>query len=174
MLSTKLLVAVAVLIGIFAEQCDMKDLGIADFADKVTITNLNAPDEGEGWVAVKTNHGKISMFLPAGTSRTVAALAATTYSIVVVGHDDESLTRYQNRLRDLRDRLVALTLKPGADPNDVLDAAGELTLVQGSLSQVGAGGQSCSGKLVSDVTAQATMRLDTSADGTAFWVLDCG
>jgi hypothetical protein len=172
LLSTKLLLAFAILTGIFVEQCDIKDLGIADFADKVTVTNLNA--EGEGWVAVKTNHGRISMILPAGKSRTVAALAATTYSIVVVGHDNESLIRYENRLRDLRDRLVALTLSASDDPTEVLDAAAELAQVESSLAQIGAGGQSCSGKLVSDVTAQATIKLNTSADGTSFWVLDCG
>jgi hypothetical protein len=174
MLSTKLLVAVAVLIGIFAERCDMKDLGIADFADKVTITNLNGPGEGEGWVAVKTNHGKTSMILPAGKSRTVAALAATTYSIVVVGHDDDSLHRYTEQLYELRDRLQELTITPEASPDAILSAAADLALLETSLAQIGGGGQSCSGKLVTDVTVQATMKSVQSDGGTSFWVLDCG
>ncbi len=172
MWTMKLLVAFAVVTGIFVEQCDLKDIGVMDFADKVRITNLSV--DSEGWVAVKSNHGQISMILPAGKSRTVALLAATTYSIIVVGHDDDSLHRYTEQLYDLRDRLQELTITPEASPDSILSAAADLALLETSLGQIGQGGQSCGGKLVSDVTVQATMKLVESDGGTSFWVLDCG
>jgi hypothetical protein len=173
MWTMKLLVAFAVLTGIFVDQCDLKDIGLTDFADKVTVTNLSV--DSEGWVAVKSNHGQVSMILRAGQSRTVALLAATKYSVVVVGHDADSLRRYTDRLFALRDRLQALTLSSKASPDEVVDAAAELVLLQGSLAQLSSGdGQSCSGKLVADVTSQATIKLNESADGTPFWVIACG
>jgi hypothetical protein len=173
MLTMKLLMAFAVLTGIFVDQCDLKDIGLTDFADKVTVTNLSV--DSEGWVAVKSNHGQVSMILGAGKSRTVALLAATKYSVVVVGHDADSLGRYTDRLFALRDRLESLTLSSKASPDEVLNAAAELALLQGSLAQLASGdGQSCSGKLVSDMTSQATIKLNESTDGTSFWVLDCG
>lgn len=172
MVPMKLLLAFSVLVGIFAEQCDMKDLGVADFADKIIVTNQSI--EGEAWVRIETSHGKVTVVVPEGKSRTVSVLAATKYTATVTGFDDDSLFRYETRLRELRDRLETLTLAGDAAPNDLLGTALELSQVQAALSQIGAGGQSCGAKIVTDVTSHVTVKFNEMDGQAGYWSLDCG
>lgn len=172
MLTMKLLVAFALLTGIFVDQCDLKDVGIMDFADKVTVTNLSS--EADAFVAVKSRHAQVTMDLPAGKSGTVELLAATTYTIKVAGHTEWGT--YKDHLLGLRSQLEDITVSSKATPDEIATAWTQLSLVQGALAQmVGSDKvQSCSGKLVSGVTSRATVQRTVTADGAPFWVLDCG
>jgi hypothetical protein len=176
MLSMKLLLAFGLLTGIFVEQCDLGDLDVAEFADKITVTNLS--EEADAFVGVVTNHGQVNMGLSAGKSRTAIALAATRYTVKVVGHTnvDVDLTFYRDQLLTLRSRLEDLTLASTTSPDVVAAAAYELTLVQSALEQMYGSStvQSCSGKLVSGKTSQVTVKWNATTDDVGFWVLDCG
>jgi hypothetical protein len=176
MLSVKLLLAFGLMTGIVAQQCDVGDLGVADFSDKITVTNLSAG--ADAFVGVKTNHGQINFGISAGKARTAIALAATTYSVKVVGHTsvDVDLDYYKAQLVSLRSLLQDLTLDSSAPPDQLALALEQLTLVQSALQQMNGSTtvQSCSGKLVSGVTTQVTVKWTEGVDGTGFWVLDCG
>lgn len=174
MLALKLLLAVSVTSGLFADSCGLGDLGVEEFADKVTVTNIGS--SADAIVAVKFNHGQVSMAIEAGKSRTAIALAATKYTVKVVGRGDRDWVTYKDTLLRLRERLQELTLSSKASPDQVVDAATELTLVQSALEQMNGSEilQSCSGKLVSGVTSQVTVNWTETTDGAGLWVLDCG
>jgi hypothetical protein len=173
MLSMKLLLAFGLLTGIFVDKCDLGDFNVEEFADKVTVTNISTG--GDAFVAVKTNHAQANMELSAGKSGTAIFLAATKYTVKVVGRGDD-LDHYKNRLLELRSHLLDLTLSSKASPDEVATAATELTLVQSALEQMIDSNvvQSCSGALVSGVTSQVTVKWTETTDGTGLWVLDCG
>lgn len=172
MLSTKLLLVFSVLVGIFADQCDLKDIGMTDFADKVTVTNLS--DQAEAFVRVSANHGGRTIVIEAGESRSVLFLAATKYTVTVAGRSDYG--SYKDQLMFLRSELLDITLSSKATPDDIATAASELVHVQGALEQmVGSDRlQSCGGKLVTDATSHATVKLTELSDGSKVWALDCG
>ncbi len=172
MLSMKLLLAFGLVTGIFVDKCDLNAADFQEFADKVTVTNLSS--DAEAYVAVKTRHGQVTMGLPAGKSGTAALLAATTYSVKVVGHSEWGTYKYH--LQGLRSQLEDITLSSKSTPDEIATAAADLSLVQAALEQmVGSDKvQSCGGKLVSGVTSQVTVKWTVTADGTPFWVLDCG
>ena len=176
MLSMKLLLAFGLMTGIFVQQCDMGDLGVADFSNKITVTNLSSG--ADAFVGVKTNHGQVNFGISAGKSRTAIALAATTYTVKVVGHTnvDVDLDAYKTQLQSLRSMLQDLTLDSSAPPDQILLALEQLAQVQSALEQMNGSTtvQSCSGKLVSGVTTQVTVKWTEGVDGTGFWVLDCG
>lgn len=176
MLSTKLLLAFGLLTAIVAQQCNMGDLGITDFSDKITVTNLSSG--ADAFVGVKTNHGQINFGISAGKARTAVALAATTYTVKVVGHTkvDVDLDAYKSQLQSLRSLLQDLTLDSSAPPDQILLALEQLAQVQSALEQLNGSTtvQSCSGRLVSGVTAQVTVTWTEGVDGTGFWVLACG
>jgi hypothetical protein len=176
MFSMKLLLTTALLIGIFAEECTIGDLGIEDFSDKVTVTNVS--EEADAFVAVKFNHGQVTMYVEAGKARTAMALASTKYTVKVTEPISSSdYGYYRGRLLGLRDRLIQLTLAPaGATPDEVANAWTELSLVQTTLDQMKDSEkvQSCSGKLKTDVTSQVILKRAETSDGGALWVLDCG
>jgi len=169
----KLLVVVSVLIGIFAEQCDIGDLDIAEVADKVVVTNVGSA--GTAPVIVKFNHNEVSWRLPPGTSRTASGLAATKYTVSVLIPAIGFYVTYEDQLRRAREDLVALTLDPKADPDKVFDAAAQLPLLVQALQQLGNDKvlQSCSAPLKSGVDGQVTVEAKKLADGTALWALDC-
>jgi hypothetical protein len=174
MLSLKLLLAVSVMTGLFADQCGLGDLGVEDFADKVTVSNIGPTSDA--FVSVKFNHGQVSMGIEAGKSRTAIALAATKYTVKVLGRGDSYWVTYKDTLLRLREQLQELTLSSNATPDQIANAATELTLVLSALEQMNGSAvlQSCSGKLVSGVTSQVTVKWTTTADGTGLWVLVCG
>jgi len=175
MFSMKLLLTFSLLTGVVAEECTLGDLGVADFSDKVTVTN--ASEGADAFVAVKFNHGQITMYVPAGKSRTAIALASTKYTARITEPLSREHGAYRSRLLWLRDRLIELTMAPGsATPDEVADAWTELSLVQATLEQLEGEGkvQSCSGSLKTDVTSQVTVKRAETSDGGALWVLDCG
>lgn len=174
MLALKLLLAVSVTSGLFADSCGLGDLGLAEFADKVTVTNIGS--SADAFVSVKFNHGQVSMGIEAGKSGTAIALAATKYTVKVLGRGDRDWVTYKDTLLRLREQLQELTLSSKASPDQVVDAATELTLVQSALEQMNGSQilQSCSGALVSGVTSQVTVRWTETIDGAGLWVLDCG
>lgn len=174
MLSMKLLLAFGLLTGIFVEKCDLGDLGVEEFADKITVTNTSS--SADAFVSVKTNHGQVTMAISAGKSRTAIALASTKYTARVVGPGDNEWISYRDRLLVLRDQLQDLTLSSTASPDQVANAATELTLVQSALEQMNGSKdvQSCGGALVSGVTSQVTVRWTETSAGVRLWVLDCG
>lgn len=174
MLSLKLLLAVSVMTGLFADECTLGDLGVEEFADKVTVSNIGST--GDAFVAVKFNHGQVSMAIEAGKSRTAIALAATRYTVKVVGRGDRDWVTYKDTLLRLREQLQELTLSSTAAPDQVMNAATELTLVLSALEQMNGSAilQSCSGALASGVTSQVTVRWTQTTDGAGLWVLDCG
>jgi hypothetical protein len=174
MLSMKLLLAFGVMTGIFVDKCDLGDFNVEEFADKVTVTNISTG--GDAFVAVKTNHGQVNMELSAGKSGTAIFLAATKYTVKVVGRGDRDWVTYKDTLLRLRDQLQDLTLSSKASQDQVANAVMELTLVQSALEQMNGSTvlQSCSGALVSGVTSQVTVKWTETTDGTGLWVLDCG
>ena len=176
MLSMKLLLAFGVMTGIVAQQCEMGDLGVADFSDKITVTNLSSG--ADAFVGVKTNHGQVNFGISAGKSRTAIALAANTYTVKVVGHTsvDVDLDYYKTQLQSLRSMLQDLTLDSSAPPDQIVLALQQLAQVQSALEQMNGSTtvQSCGGTLVSGVTTQVTVKWTEGVDGTGFWVLDCG
>jgi hypothetical protein len=176
MFSMKLLLAFGVATGIVAQQCDVGDLGVADFSNRITVTNLSSG--ADAFVGVKTNHGQINYGISAGKSRTAIALAATRYTVKVVGHTkmDVDLDYYKTQLESLRSMLQDLTLDSSAPPDQILLAAEQLAQVQSALEQMNGSTtvQSCGGKLVIGETTQVTVKWTEGVDGTGFWVLDCG
>lgn len=173
MLSMKLLLAVSVMTGIFVAGCDL-GFGLEEFADKVTVSNIGST--ADAFVAVKFDHGQVSMGIEAGKSRTAIALASTKYIVKVVGRGDRDWVTYKDTLLRLRDQLQDLTLSSKASQDQVANAVMELTLVQSALEQMNGSTvlQSCSGALVSGVTSQVTVKWTETTDGTGLWVLDCG
>lgn len=174
MLSMKLILAFSVLTGIFVDECSLGDLDIADYADKVTVTNASA--DSDAFVGVTFNHGRVSVWIPAGKSRTAIAIAATKYTVKVVGRADGDLDFYKDGLLGLRSRLEGLTRSSTASADEIATAAMELMLVQSALEQMQGSNsvQSCSGTLTSGVTSQVTVRWNPATDVPGFWVLNCG
>ena len=159
MLSMKLLLAFGLLTGIVAQQCEMGDLGITDFSDKITVTNLSSG--ADAFVGVKTNHGQINFGIPAGKARTAIALEATTYTVKVVGHThvDVDLDAYKGQLLSLRSLLQDLTL-------DFLGAPGPARARPGTAvaGPVGPGtGQRFDDR--AELRRQARQRGDDAGDG---------
>jgi hypothetical protein len=174
MFSMKLLIAFTMLTGIAAEQCSLGDFGVEDFADKVTVTNTS--DGADAFVAIKFNHGQVTMYVEAGKSRTAIALASTKYTAKVTEPGNTDYGDYRNRLLELRNSLIGMTAYAGfASADQLLNAWNELSLVQAALAQMtdSTKVQSCSGTLKTDVTSQVTLEWAKTSDGAALWVLDC-
>ena len=173
MLSMKLLLAFTVMIGIFADKCDLGNLDIGEVADNVVVTNVGSV--GEALVMVDFNHNQVSWHVPAGTSKTASGLAATKYTVGVLVPSSSTWLTYPERLQRARDDLVALSRDPTAPADKVLDAAAQLPLIVEALHQVEANRvvQSCSASLKSGVDGRVTVAYTRAADGTGFWVLDC-
>ena len=176
MLSMKLLIAFTMLTGIAAEQCSLGDFGVEDFADKVTVSNTS--DGADAIVAIKFNHGQVTMSVAAGESRTAIALASTKYTAKVTEPQNAAYGDYRARLVDLRDTLLQLTVPSPyvSSPEALINVWTELSQVQAALDQmpISAKVQSCSGKLKTGVTSQVTIKRVETSDGAALWVLDCG
>ena len=174
MLSMKLLIALTMFTGIAAEQCSLGDFGVEDFADKITVTNTS--DVADAFVAVKTNHGQVTVLVEAGGSRTVVALASTKYTAKVADPSYAGYGDYRDRLLGLRDSLLKMTVAPGdASPDAIASAWTELSLVQAALVQItdSAKVQSCGGTLKTGVTSQVTVKRVNTSDSAALWALDC-
>ncbi len=174
MLSTKLLIAFALLTGIFVEQCDLGGLNVAEVADNVIVTNTSSG--GDALVMVTFNHNEVSWHLPAGTSKTASGLAATKYSVSVIAPTSGMWLNYEERLQMARDDLVALTLDPTAKPEAVANALAQLPQLVEALRQLRGSKflQTCTAKIRTGVEGHATVEYTKAADGIGFWVLDCG
>lgn len=171
MLPMKALLVFSVLVGIFADKCDLGDLGLQDFANGVRVTNQS--DQADAFVNVTFNHGSRTIGLEAGKAATVYSFAATKYTITVVGHGDQDLISYKQSLLDLREELVkGITYDLGS--SDVDKVTDELLLVQSALEQLTSKStQACSAKTVDQGMNQASVKLNTLSDGTMVWSLDC-
>jgi hypothetical protein len=112
--------------GVLVAGCDL-GFGLAEFSDKVTVSNIGST--ADAFVSVKFNHGQVSMGIEAGKSGTAIALAATKYTVNVVGRGDSDWISYKDTLLRLREQLQELTLSSKASPDQVANAATELTLV---------------------------------------------
>jgi hypothetical protein len=170
----KLLTTLLVLTGIFAEECSLGDLGVADFSDKVVVTNVSTV--AGAFVAIKSNHGQATMYLDAGKSGTATLLAATDYTAKVTNPGAQEYGTYRDSLMATRDWLLDVTSSAHASDSAVAEAWTQLVFVQEALSQMTESDkvQSCSGKLETGVTSQVTLQWLKAADGTPFWALDCG
>src|SRR3990172_6465572 len=102
MLSMKLLLAAIVMTGVLVAGCDL-GFGLAEFSDKVTVSNIGST--ADAFVSVKFNHGQVSMGIEAGKSGTAIALAATKYTVNVVGRGDSDWISYKDTLLRLREQL---------------------------------------------------------------------
>jgi len=175
MFSMKLLLTFSLLTGIVAEECTA-DLGIDDFTDKVTVTNTGGADGGvNAIVNVRFDHGRVSLTIPPGKSRTAVGIASTKYTVMVAAPSAPSRESYHRRLLGLRDDLQELSISGYVGPNSLVHLFTELSDVQVALDQLGLSGdfQACSGKIggaASNVTLQWKKPL--AEDG--LWVLDCG
>jgi hypothetical protein len=171
MLSTKALLVFAVLVGIFADKCDLGNLGLQDFANGVRVTNQS--DQADAFVRVTFNHGGRVIGLEAGKSATVYSFAATKYTITVSGQTDAGPTYYKQSLLDLREELVkAMTFDIGS--SDLDKVTGELLTVQDALAQLDSSStQTCSAKTADEGMNQASVKLATLSDGSKVWTLDC-
>jgi len=167
----KALLVFAVLVGIFADKCDLGDFALQDFANGVKVTN--ASDQADAFVRVSFNHGTRTIGLEAGKSATVYSFAATKYTVTVSGHGDQDLISYKEQLLLLReDLLKALTYDIGF--SDVDKVTDELLLVQAALEQLTTSKQqSCGAKTVDEGVNHATVRLNELSDGSKVWALDC-
>jgi len=174
MFSMKLLLAFSLLTGVFAQECSLADLGVEDFSDKVVVTNRSTA--ADAFVAVKFNHGQVTVYIPAGKSGTVIALASTDYTVKVTNPGSGEYGTYRDNLLAARDWLLDVTISANATDSAVAAAWTQLVFVQAALDQMtdSAKVQSCSGKLKTDVTSQATLERLKASDGTPFWALDCG
>jgi hypothetical protein len=173
MLSVKFLVVFSILTGIFAQECSLGDLGVADFADKVTVTNTS--EKADAFVAVKFNHGQVTLYVAPGKSRTAIALAATNYTAKVTDPGTGDYGTYRQTLLDLREQLLDISTSGMASPSVLIDVWAELTYVQAALDQMTGSDkvQSCSGKLKTDVTSQVTVEWHEPQEGQPIWVLSC-
>ena len=171
MLSTKLLIAFAMVTGIAAEQCTMEDFSIQDVSSTVRITNAS-PD---AWATVTLtfDHGQVSHVFEPGQSGTAIALASTTYTATVSGPENRANVSYRDRLLDLRNELLE-TLSSGAAVDQIGTVATDLAFVQSALQQLNKStkDQSCSGMLKTGVVNQVRVN-QTDASGVTVWVLDC-
>jgi hypothetical protein len=172
-LSFKFLVLFSLLTGIFAQECTMDDLGVADFADKVTVTNTS--QTAGAFVAVKFNHGQVTMYVQAGKSRTAIALASTKYTAKVTNPGSGEYGTYKDSLLELRSQLLDISISSHASDNVVAQAWTELTFVQAALDQMTGSNkvQSCSGTLKQEVASQVIVEWRQPLEGQPLWVLDC-
>lgn len=170
MLSTKLLIAFAILTGIVAEECTIEDFSIQDIASTVEITNANP--NGIEIVTVTFDHGSVSSVLAPGASETVMALASLEYTATVSGPSSDGGVSYRDRLLDLRDQLLDV-LSSSAALDRISTVAANLGLVQSALEQLrtSANAQSCHGLLKTGVSHVRVN--ETIADGVQLWVIDC-
>jgi hypothetical protein len=173
MFSMKLLLTFSLLTGIVAEECTA-DLGIDDFTDRVVVTN--APGGVDAAVTVAFDHGKVSMIVPPGKSRTATGLAATRYTVTVIGSDLSDRVSYRKRLIDLRDELFDLSVSAYVGPDQILTVWAEIANVQAALDQMktSADAQSCASKLTSGEPSQVALEWRDAIVGEHIWVLDCG
>ena len=169
----KFLVVFTLLTGIFAQECSMGDLGVADFADKVTVTNTS--EVAGAFVAVKFNHSQVTMYVEAGTSRTAIGLASTKYTAKVTNPGTGDYGTYRTTLLDLREQLLDISTSGQASPSVLIDVWTELTYVQAALDQMTGSDtiQSCGGKLKTDVAGQVTVEWHEPQEGQPIWVLSC-
>ena len=175
MFSMKLLLTFSLLTGVVAEECTLGDLGVGDFSDTVTVSNVS--ESADAFVAVEFNHGQSTMYVRAGETGTAVGLAATRFTAKVTDPSNGEYEGYRARLLELRDQLERMTMSPqGATVDDVASAYAELALVQSTLDQMKGSSkvQSCSGKIKTDVPSQVTLKWARTSDGAALWVLDCG
>lgn len=172
--SMKLLTTFMLLTGIFAQECSIADLGLEDFADKVVVTNVST-DAG-AFVAIKFNHGQVTMYLDPGKSGTAILFASTDYTAKVTNPGTGEYGTYRDTLVATRDWLMDVSTSAYASDSDAVAIWTQLVFVQEALSQMTESDkvQSCSGKLKTDVTSQVTVQRLKAADGTPFWALDCG
>lgn len=174
MTGLKFLLVFGLLNGLIFEKCDLGELDIEEFADKVTVTNVST-----GWpatVLVEFDHSRVGWRVPGGQSRTASGLLATTWSVNVIAPASSRWQSYRERLQQARDELVALTLDPLSEGDQVTDAAAGLLTVVGALEQLGDSDfvQSCAGKIEPGVEVHVTIDSTKASDGTRLWVLDCG
>lgn len=174
MFSMKLLTTLVLLVGIFAQECSLGDLGVEDFSDKVVVTNLST--QAGAFVAVKFNHGQVTMYLDAGKSGTAIALASTEFTAKVTNPGTGEYGTYRETLENTREWLRDVSSSAYATGSDVAELWTQLLFVQDALNQMTGSDkvQSCGGKLKTDVPSQVTVQRLQAADGTPFWALDCG
>jgi hypothetical protein len=173
MFSMKSVLTFMLLTGILAQECSLGDLGVAEFSDKVVVTNTST-DAG-AFVAVKFNHGQVTMYLDAGKSGTAIALASTEYTAKVTNPGTGEYGTYRDALINTRDRLLYIATIAN-ESDDAVIAWTQLLNVQVALNQMTGSDkvQSCSGSLESGLTKQVTLQWLQAVDGTPFWSLDCG
>jgi hypothetical protein len=173
MTGLKLLMAVSLLTGVVAEQCDLGSLDVAEFADTVTVTNVSTA--GQAFVVVQFDNSKTAWHLAAGTSRTATGLLVTKYTVFVGAPNSSRWNTYRERLVEARDELRDLTLKPSASGDEVANAAAQLLVVVGTLQQIGSDDstQSCSGIIESGVAYHVSVEYQKTQGGDGLWVLDC-
>ena len=176
MLSMKLLLTFSLLTGIVAEECTT-DLGLDDFTDKVVVTNAGGAAGGvDAFVLVEFDHGRVTLVVPAGKSRTAVGIASTKYTVMVDALKSPSRERHRKELLDLRDDLMDISLSGMIQPMSLVPLWTELNNVQTALKQLDSetGAQGCTGKLKTVAPASVTLEWKRPLDGTDFWVLDCG
>src|SRR6266545_291813 len=121
MFSMKLLLAFSVLTGIVAEECTA-DLGLDDFTDKVVVTNTGGADGGtDAFVAVGFEHGRVTLVVPPGKTRTAVGIASTQYTVIVGAAKSPSRETHRRQLLDMRDQLMDLSVSGYGRPVSLVD-----------------------------------------------------
>lgn len=175
MFSMKLLLTFSLLTGLVAEECTA-DLGIDDFSSTVTITNTGGTDGGTvATVNVRFDHGRVSMTIPPGKSRTAVGIASTKYTVMVAPPRPSSGQPYRESLLKLRDRLFDISASRYMTQSMLVPLFTELSEVQGALEQLSLSGeyQACTGT-VEGASNTVTLKWNNTLDKGGLWVLDCG
>jgi hypothetical protein len=168
----KALVVFTLLTGIFAEQCDLKELDIEAFAEQVIVTNVSTGSTAS--VLVFFNHSETSFRVPGGSSRTASGLLATEYRVSVIAPTSSRWNTYRERLKEAREDLIELSLNTNRPPDEVAATADTLLTVVAALGQVSTNEvtQTCAGTIEPGVPVNVT--IEARYEGGWIWVLDCG
>lgn len=168
----KALIVFTLLTGIFAEQCDLKELDVEAFAEQVIVTNVTKGSSAS--VLVFFDHSETSFRVSGGSSRTASGLLATEYRVSVIAPTSSRWNKYRDRLKEARDNLVELSLNTNRPPDEVAATADSLLTVVAALGQISTNEvtQTCSGKIEPGAAVHVT--LEAKLEGDWLWILDCG
>jgi hypothetical protein len=174
--SVGLVLALGLTIGLAAQSCDVIDTGLTidDLTDHIVVTNASVDQDAS--LRVTTSVSSLDFDLASGTSGTLSGLAARKYTIEVFAGNDPSGLTYRQRLVELRDKLVTLSLHPENPSADVAGALLELSTVEAALEQMheSAGSQTCSAPIKTGVDGKVTVTWNPAGlGGAGVWALSC-
>ena len=175
MLSTKLLLMFGVVVAILAQECSA-DIGIEDFTNKVVVANAGGTEGGENaFVTVTFDHGRVSLIVPPGKSRTAVGIASSSYMVQIADLATDSERSYRTRLEDLRDNLIDLSVYGYIREETLPTLVDEITNVQAALAQLHGSSevQACEGKLEPGAQGKVTVEWRRPTLDEGVWVLDC-